>query len=692
MRYYISLVFAFILFLVINPTTAEAVSGMEDDSVPAGQYYVKNGKLYSSTGVEASITIEEIMTLKQSDIITQMEDMASEGFRIRVVDGDLDISGGGSFWATNPRDLYSRTSGTTFYIRQGSTGYPIYVPKGQRQVWVEELQRFVTEDINESYIADAIGLIEKYKSMVREGVLVGSIGASYNIYSMYPDNQVPVTDLLKDVRSEDGQVDITGIQSSRVRMNYSLDYFFNPIFGKMDASDVKYISWKQKSGEVNLTYSSDSKVTVPIDQTYIAFLDDQSDDRKTLADIDSSAVLNADGVRNVKPSLAEQRTINPKSMVDVSMRLMLPETFSKVRATGNYELKQDGFRIIQDIKLLITHGIVFMNDGGVYKEVGDYNDFGIYDESLVLYQTRIDKDGNYNQYGKRVGVVIPLWYKEAIIDTSSDKLDTYITGRDLKFGNDYSGKLSLTQGNRDLFAVDSKASGLVGERILYYAFPERADYRMRNHHVSVTHDADFFKISLDFVDLEHVRGFVMYRNNWFADDQELVLWLQSNEARAITGVEADELYKLITGQIDKGPADLEYHQWLRLQEIRGELDRSLPSKLFSVIRVITIIFGVFLIVYSILLGIAYWLDIFNVLVDFSLLNMISFRRYYPITSKEDISYITYDRGGVRYITFFGLLVVILSGIAIGVMFIFATPIIEFLIYVYDRVVTWTGVI
>lgn len=109
------------------------------------------------------------------------------------------------------------------------------------------------------------------------------------------------------------------------------------------------------------------------------------------------------------------------------------------------------------------------------------------------------------------------------------------------------------------------------------------------------------------------------------------------------------------------------------------------------INVICMVFGVLLIFYSILLMMAYWLDMFNVLMDFSVLNFMTNKRLYPIYSSEDTSYLN---GGedVKYVTFWNMLLIMLIGIAFGVAFIYATPIIKMLVYIYFNIIEWVGVV
>jgi hypothetical protein len=380
-------------------------------------------------------------------------------------------------------------------------------------------------------------------------------------------------------------------------------------------------------------------------------------------------------------------------MVDGAIRLVVPSVFTKKDGSVyNLNEAEKGYKTVGDIKLHIANNMVYDKDGSK----GDFESFGIDVKSLVIGSITLDKDGKYSKDGKVVGAVIPLWFKEVVINTNKSKdkaLDkSYITGRTVKMGNDFSGKITLDAKNKDLFAIDSKGNGKMGAKLRHFGFAENAKYADIASHVNLETTPDKFSVNITFEDTENVKGFAINRNNWYISDPDLLKWLKTDEAKAMTNVKAEELHSFITGKFDVISEELSFEDWNRLAEIRDELDKSLASQLMTIIRVITMVFGVLIIFYSITLVLAYWIDIFNVLMEFSILNLLTNKRLYPISTKEDLEYITYSKGDVKYVTFWNVLFIMICGIAVGLVFIYTTPILEFLSYAYYKITSWVGVI
>ena len=141
------------------------------------------------------------------------------------------------------------------------------------------------------------------------------------------------------------------------------------------------------------------------------------------------------------------------------------------------------------------------------------------------------------------------------------------------------------------------------------------------------------------------------------------------------------------GESDMSNQMLTYKEWERMQDIRTELGRenSINSKLLKWTRVITMVFGFVLIFYSILLIFAYYVDIFNALLDISLLSVMTFGRYYPISSKEDIKFLGSPSDGQKYVTIVQLFGIVFAGVMVGSIFVLATPILELIATMYLKI-------
>ncbi|TDG00885.1 hypothetical protein [Paenibacillus piri] len=674
-------------------------SSMYDDNVPSllpsnAYYFETNGVMRRTTS--DSQLFDQILKDRQSSVIADMKKIGADQFIDKTISGGIDTSGGIDFWNYDLSQLQQRKESVVVTIHRGSTPYSIFIPRGKKEVPIpnDPEGRTMWVEVNQKVISASKEALSRYLLMVKEGVIFGSLASSYNIYSMYPEQQVPLTDILQDAKEAKGvALGYQTIKSSGVTMRYSLDGFYNPLFGKMDISMIlkSGFSWTSKVNEVKIgAGGSDDKITIGISDEFLDFMRPDSPIREgLLSDIDRNIVASANGVKSVRAALSGI-AVEPKNMVDVGMRLIVPSTFSK-NDLKNYPIVtgKKGYKLINGIKMRITENMIYKFDevSGKNEKLGNYDDFGIYLNSLVLGST-ITPDG------RTVGAVIPLWYKEVVVSTAASDAGTlYYTGRTVKMGNDYSSKLSLDGMNKDLFGIDTKSSGLQAIDVRKFAFTEEADHLKREDHNSVGQAPENFRLKLIFNTTdEEAKGFSIIRNNYYIDDPNLITWLESSEAKAMTGVKADVLYKLITGGIEIDNKPLTYEQWNRMQEIRSELDSAGKSKLMTFIKVIVLIAGVFLIFYSLMLIIAYWIDILNPLFDFSILNMMTFKRLYPVAGEDDMGYITSKAEGTSYVTFPRILIHGLLGMVCGLLFIFGEPVLEFILWIYYKVVSFVGVV
>jgi hypothetical protein len=637
----------------------------------------------------------ELLASKQRSVIEEMSNMPGKNsdFPDTSVTGDLDVNTGANLW-NSALDKTSQDN-HIMSLRMGSTEYKIFIPLGlayERNSAGETVAVYP----NQGVLADTATAVERYKEVVKEGILAGSFSSSFNIYSMYPDDQVPLTDILEPSTDKSGRMQV---KTSGVTMNYSLDYFYSPLFGKMDASVTPKSDeeWLKKAPEVKVTAGANGKLDVGLSSDFLKFIMPKSKDRETLTDVQADVVVKADGTKSYKSSLSGQE-IATKNMVDIAMRLIVPSKFTKGISSGKYALAADGgYVVIPDTRLLISNYLVYGKKDvtkDTLENLGNYTEFGLDNKSLVLGKTTVgevkDKDGNVTGIARTVGAVIPLWYKEAVMDAGNNIV--YTTGRTVRFGNDYVNKLTFDGKNKDLLSVAIDSGGPLSIALRNYSFASNATYTKVGDHYSLEASPADFKLQIAFDSGKDYKGFAIFMNNAHVSDPDLVLWLESNEARALSTIKAEELYKKITGSLDKGPQAMEYTDWIRMQEIKSELNVGLDKKLMSVVRVITLIFGVFLIAYSTLLVMFYWLDIFNVLVEFSFVNLMTFHRLYPISSQEDLSYITYSKGDVKYVTFWNVFFIFLCGVSIGLVFIFSQPIIDLLLYLYYKIISLVGVV
>lgn len=309
---------------------------------------------------------------------------------------------------------------------------------------------------------------------------------------------------------------------------------------------------------------------------------------------------------------------------------------------------------------------------------GSFMDYNIDRGKLALY-------GLKQSNGTIVGVLIPLKYMEAIYDTGTDG-GLYATGRMLEFVENYTKNLKFASPSTGMFNVIIPNGGTQGATVKYYAFKEDSTSFMdKAQHTDIGDKPSSSKIHVTFSsDKEKGRGFMLVRNNLFLQDNSLIHWLQSSEADKLRYVKAEHLLNKITGKYELGEDVISFKDWVRVQEIKDELANRNEGSLIRIINIITITFGIVLAIYGWLLPLAYWLDIFNTFFDeFSVLQLMTRGRMYPVTNKEEKEYLLRSSSsGVRYVYIHDVFIMTLICCSIALLFIFGQPILRFLVNVW----------
>lgn len=665
-----------------NPTVSSKVGKvkLETKAVPKGAYYFSDKNTLSNRGGSKKGSLfGDIQKSKQKAIIKEFKESSKANYDDTSVLGDLDLKDDGSLWGTKLKELKENDEKMTMYLRQGDSTYKIYIPPA-------------TTEENMKVIANTIESVKTYKETVKEAVLAGSIQASSNVYTMYSEEPIPLSEVMKEQLNDKGERKSTKtVNANNSSLKYTLSAFYNPLFGNMTDVKVGKKYFDGIVGNVKLTPSSDGKVTYKLAKEFEKFMEKDSPLRETLTEAKDGALKNAEGVGSWKTSVSGTK-VTPDDLVDGALQVVVPKQFTKKASANVYTMeKEKSYKLIKDTKLLVSHNKVYSTGGEKIEELGDFSKFGINDKDLVLY--------HYNDGDLKVGAVIPLAYQEGVINTEDDNL--YLTGRTLRFANDYSGKISFNDANRDILSVNTKTRGSAGIAVRNFGFSTKAKYKDSGAHEAMDGLPEKFKVEIDFREVETgdmssgdlekfpKKYFVMVRNNAFIEDTDLLKWLESDEAKALKNVQAQELYDLITGKFDIGNKELTYKDWLRLQEIKKELDTDLDSKLMSIIRVICIFFGLSLIIYSILLVIFYWIDVLNTFMELSILNIVTFKRLYPISNNYEHEYLSHSNG-YKYVTFWHMLVLMIVGIIVGLVFIFHSPVINFLLFLYYKISSLIG--
>lgn len=567
--------------------------------------------------------------------------------------------------------------------------------------------------------------INQIKEEIKLGIIAAYIDAGFNVFSAYSPSQMP----LSTVMVADGELFKFKENLSSSQLSYSLDYFMHPALGKISGIAVpkEEKDWRLvATGTYTATYKpvgsttteilsinfgdflAEDKISLKVCDGYTDFIAGKGDGRETLDEMGNTRQLD----QGVKKFSGTSTVDGPKNYIDYGMTVMLPDIFVATKATGFFGLKSDSVKNLSlhkftvdgadEVRLSLRNDTFYKysNNGTVQKFL-TCADIQLQREHIVLY--------NYNSGGALgsttnppvyTGIVIPLQYWEGVANTKKDSNanppedDVYFTGRTVVLDNSYSGKLPFFDTNRDILFLDTTTSGKEGISGSYFAFSSKeatwdsAFYLDSANHVAYNSTPNSFRFIIDFKSAsatnseDNAQGFVIIRNNAYVKDESLLQWLDSDKAKSIPFVKAAVLKAKILGEFSAGQRELTFADWQNMQRIKQELDAENEGALVSVIRVICIIFGVFLVVFAVLIIMAYWFDVFNTFLDFSLIQLISMGRMYPVSSKEESKYMMPTSMSVKYVTFKDILKIAVISVFVGVGFMYFTPILTFLYNIF----------
>ncbi len=669
-------------------------------------YFQSNGYLVTYNGVVKPNLMSSILNGKEIAVAAEMVAMDKADYKDMSITADLDTNGAANYWDDDPQTLYTNTAPTILNLRQGSTTFKIYIPQGMDAEG---------NPVNQNEIKYAVNGINKMKTKVRRGVLIGSMSSSYNIFKMAPTKQVALSDILEpDPTATGADAGMKKFKSSGVQMAYALDYFFNPILGKVPAATAiaPGLDWFTYTSRVNVTAGNgtNGKSTVDINKDFVRFSQPNSPEGEIITTVSSASVATVPRVKGLKNVSFDVNTVlssaltdmlaaaggtdastingTPKNGVDASVRLAVPFKFNKKLDSDKFEIdKTQGHKVVEGYRLSVSRNWVYSIDAnGVMKKLGDFATYGIDPDKLIMYTVKDKAPGDTKE--KYYAMVTPSSYKE-VMGAGKEPL---WTGRTINLANSYSSMLQLDVENKDLFAIQSSGEGLAGVKVRNYAFNAKAKPQEGKGNDKLS-NADTFTLQAGFVSTAKVKGFTMYLNSQYANDPALAKWLETNEAAAITGVDSDTLKSKVSSTLEVAVQKLSYGEWVRIAQIKAELDVSLSSKILSFVRVFAILFGAFLAIFSVLLVIMYWIDIFIMdMVKFSMIRIVTFGRLYPVTNKDQIAIMGVGSSDdkVKYATFMYILVISLSALAVGLVFMYLSPIITLFTYAYYTIMGWVG--
>lgn len=610
-----------------------------------------------------------ILINKERYVAERMEQIKKENFADLTFRGDLDVADGStSFWAEDPNAILARSGhAVTFRIHDGSQNYYFIMDSGNQQAIVHTLKA-----------------IDQFKDAVRHGLLRGSISLSYNVYSFYSSVPVYLSSVIE--KGKDGTYGLKGGSN----VNYSAQYFLNPLFGKMRYSDVlekgtqaTYEKWQHYMGDIKIIYASGDKLIFGLNSQYYNFLSKDTEEAKFLTGVENLPINKGDGLKGYTSKYSSKTVATPSDLADTSLNILSLNNMSKITdSTGSdtrVKLGDEGATVTTSYKYLIKTDGIYSLQNNSYKLENKLDDIGLSTDTVLLYKAKKD--------GVTVGGIMPAEYKEVIYNPSDTK--EYYTGRTLKFGGDFYNSIGLTEQNTQKLSIKANNQADYGEKIQAYGFPQGKSYKDKESHAKMDSNTTVvdFETSFRLPAGDKVAGAIMYRNNTYAEDEELLRWLDTPEAKAMTstGVDAELLKELIKGIFNTEEQPLTFEEHMRLQEIKEEMAGSFESNTIKLIVTVSAYVGYALCFYAIVIVLMYLLDLVNPITDRSILRMITLGRLHSVAHSEDVEAYrsSHEGSAVAYVAWYHVLFIGFCIMFVGIIFILSNPLIELIIKMWD---------
>lgn len=592
----------------------------------------------------------------------------------------------------------------------------------------------VSNLIFEGQVAEnSVIALQKLADAVRVGLVAGSVGSGYNVGTVYSDTQLALSSIMEI--QDNGYYDF----KNGISLKSSFEYYMNPLLGRVNFLSNDSVSipktvdeWtsfvEKEIKEKDFVQGNDIVLNPEFDSFESSLLDDGRINSMGLKKTNNVNFSN--GVTAVTGIGTSKR---PKSVITYNMQIVLPYVFYK-SSGDKYKLDMSQLRLLDGYTYCITNDYMYSSINNVIGEVvGSIKTLELNRDALFLYK--------YETGNGVVGAILVGQFHEGIIDPKNKV--TYVTGRNIAFNNGYSDLLDLNNANVNLmYSIGSLSnqgrSGYIPRNVAFtLSDSEEATLRTyqeaikqgvltkkqtsntvkglslsnemsiyyvedSSNHQSVE-SPSYFKILIGFTNIENNEtslenenislnqdetekmGFIIYRNNKYVNDADLLTWLRSNEAHSIAYVNADTLISKITGDFTGELEPISHETWEKMKEMRSYIEWKKNNAIISALNVGCIVISVLLISYSVLMCLAYWIDIFNTFSQFSLLNIMTFGYLYSVESRDEIPYSQTGVSNTHYVTFKDVLLRAFFMLALGLLLMELDKIVYFIIVVYQYI-------
>lgn len=582
---------------------------------------------------------------------------------------------------------------------------------------------------------------EKFVSMFTDGVIdgvaAGGISGGFNIGTAYSTNQKALYDIME---LQGGFYEFKNMTN----VDFTLSSFYSPVFGEKTLEELKAFDsddkWKEELKNNLSNYINGT--TVVINQGFLTMyseLDPTGTNVNARGERISDKVSFKNGVKKLK--LVSQAD-DPKSILSYSMTLATPYIFDLGNnLKGN--LVTSALHIIDGYKYNIYNERIYDSNN---VEVTTMPSVDIDRKQLYLYNQQTDT-GLIGVVIVAYFDEVVINTKVDPNDNPDNEPILYLTGRRIGFTNGYSDKLDFKNENSNLMFVTGTGGkeGYLPKNVAFpvdtttlmgYAFTEaltgdvqakepklvdalkeitkvptsqeiRDTVITEETHSKLSEYPDIVKMYIDFGfvsvnsdtifnpagatntntggQMEGKYAFYMIRNNsYLGGDEALESWLRSDLANSLTYVDAETLLAKINGEIVFN-GKLGYEDWKRMNAIKSELDYDKDMWLVNLFNITALVLGVSLIIFAILLIMAYWIDIFNTFTEFSIVQFVSMGNLYPVWDTDTTNYMPSRGEKVKYVTFKDILIIAFIMVLIGLLFVYVDSLVHLILSIYNYI-------
>ena len=426
--------------------------------------------------------------------------------------------------------------------------------------------------------------------------------------------------------------------------------------------------------------------------------------------------------------------IKPQYCMSYMYPLAIPDYYTKSGSSSNiYKMKsfEDSpqYTYVSNLYINVKRSMVYVkNEAGALEKAGSFADFKMQREDIYLHNTirkemrrgnSEAEDSQIEDSSLRLGVAVYTKLYEAVIDTRGKTDDPdpnklletpvtsinqeggiYLTGRYVKIGAKYGTNMPFDLTNVNTLQFEEPNTKTLSTTCAkFFAFGPynddvyNVDASTGKCHFKTT--AMNFRFQTAFLNVEdsdsgeHIVGLCLIRNNYYANDANLLQWLSSDGAKGVGWVKADELSSLLSSSSTGTDRVMTYEDYTKMQAIKDKLAHWNDNAIYSWTRRSCVVVGFLIVFYGAILLLCFFFDLFNISNDMRLLGMVSFNKL-RACPREDYEYLKSDTT-YKYVDIPHILIRVAVCFLIGLLLVNFEVILQVIIGIFFSVEELTGI-